>query len=126
MTTDKEFIVVTDIGNPFSVNPLKYASSEADPDDIVAIKKIRNEAYIINRNTIEVFDNVGGSGFPFSRIEGSQIEKGSIGTKSVCVMDENIAFLGSGVNESPSVNNEPSPSLPNPSVSENDSDDLPF
>ena len=103
MTTDGEFLVVTDLGNPLAVNPLKYGSSEIDPDPVVALLKLRNEIYALNRYTIEVFDNVGGDLFPFQRIEGAQIEKGVIGTHACCVYLENIAFLGSGFNESPGI-----------------------
>jgi hypothetical protein len=85
------------------VNPLKYGSSEADPDPIVAIIKLRNEVYALNRHTIEVFDNVGGDFFPFQRIEGAQVQKGCVGTHACCNFDETIAFLGSGRNESPSI-----------------------
>ena len=103
MTTDGEYLTVTELTNPFSVNPLKYGSSEADPDEIKGIVKIRNEVYAINRHTIEVFDNIGGNGFPFERIEGAQIEKGTVGTFAVCVFDEKVAFVGNGFNEAPSV-----------------------
>ena len=103
MTTDGEFLVVTDLSNPFSVNPLKYGSNEADPDPVVALVKLRNEVYALNRNTIEVFDNVGGDLFPFQRIDGAQIQKGCVGTHACCNFDEQIAFLGSGRNESPSI-----------------------
>ena len=103
MTTDGEFLVVTDLDNPFAVNPLKYGSSEADPDPIIALLKLRNEVYALNRNTMEVFDNIGTSGFPFQRISGAQIQKGCVGTHACCVFMENIAFLGGGRNESPSV-----------------------
>mgnify|MGYP003349723339 CR=1 FL=1 len=34
MTTDGQYLIVTELNNPFSVNPLKYGSSEADPDQI--------------------------------------------------------------------------------------------
>jgi hypothetical protein len=57
--------VVTELSNPLAVNPLKYGSSEVDPDPVVALIKLRNEVYALNRNTIEVFDNVGGELFPF-------------------------------------------------------------
>ena len=103
MTTDGEFLVVTDLSNPYAVNPLKYGSSEADPDPIVALLKLRNEVYALNRNTIEVFDNVGGNLFPFQRIEGAQIEKGAIGTQGCTIFMETCAFLGSGFNEAPGV-----------------------
>jgi hypothetical protein len=103
MTTDGEFLVVTELTDPFAVNPLKYGSSEADPDPVVALLKLRNEIYALNRNTIEVFDNVGGDLFPFQRIEGAQIQKGVVGTFACCVYVEAIAFLGSGRNESPGI-----------------------
>lgn len=99
LTTDGENLVVTELNNPFSVNPLKYGSSETDPDPINAIVKIRNEAYVINRHTIEVFDNIGGDFFPFGRVEGAQIQKGSLGTHCCCVFLDSVAFVGSGRNE---------------------------
>ena len=103
MTTDGEFLIVTELSNPLSVNPLKYGASEVDPDPVVALLKLRNEIYALNRHTIEVFDNVGGELFPFSRIDGAQIQKGAIGTQGCCVFIERIAFLGSGRNEAPGI-----------------------
>ena len=103
MTTDGEFLVVTELNDPFAVNPLKYGSSEIDPDPVVALLKLRNEVYALNRYTIEVFDNVGGDLFPFQRIEGAQITKGTVGVHACCVFNESLAFVGSGRNESPSI-----------------------
>jgi len=103
MTTDGEFLIVTELTNPLQVNPLKYGSSEVDPDPVVALLKLRNEIYALNRNTIEVFDNIGGTLFPFNRIDGAQIQKGVVGTFACCVYMEQIAFLGSGRNEAPSI-----------------------
>lgn len=100
MTTDGEFLVVTELNDPTSVNPLKYGSSEADPDPVKALVKLRNEIYAVNRHTIEVFNNVGGSGFPFQRVEGAQIQKGAVGNRAACVFMDSIAFVGSARNES--------------------------
>jgi len=103
MTTDGTSLIVTDLTDPTQVNPLKYGSSEVDPDPVVALLKLRNEVYALNRNTIEVFDNVGGDFFPFQRIDGAQVQKGVIGTFGCCVFVEMIAFLGSGRNEEPGI-----------------------
>jgi hypothetical protein len=103
MTTDGEFLIVTELNDPTQVNPLKYGSSEIDPDPVVALLKLRNEVYALNRNTIEVFDNVGGELFPFQRVEGAQIQKGVIGTHGCCVFADAIAFLGNGRNEAPGI-----------------------
>ena len=103
MTTDGEFLIVTELSDPTQVNPLKYGSSEVDPDPVVALLKLRNEVYALNRNTVEVFDNIGGDLFPFQRIDGAQIQKGVVGTFACCVYIERIAFLGGGRNESPGI-----------------------
>lgn len=103
MTTDGEFLVVTELADPTSVLPLKYTSSELDPDPIKAILKLRNEIYAINRYTIEVFDNVGGADFPFQVISGAQIQRGALGTFCSIVYEDTIAFLGSGRKEAPAV-----------------------
>ena len=103
MTTDGASLVVTELSDPTQVNPLKYGSSEVDPDPVVALIKLRNEVYALNRNTIEVFDNVGGDFFPFQRVDGAQIQKGVVGTFACCVFIETVAFLGSGRNESPGI-----------------------
>jgi len=103
LTTDGEFLVVTELNDPFSVNPLKYGSSEVDPDPVVAVLKVRNEIAAVNRYTIETFNNVGGEGFPFQRVEGAQVHKGAVGTHGACVISDAIAVVGGGRNEVPSV-----------------------
>ena len=103
MTTDGASLVVTELNDPFAVNPLKYGSSEADPDPVNGLLKIRGEVYAINRHTIEIFDNIGGDLFPFQRIEGAQIQKGSLGTYCACELADGIAFLGSGRYEAPAI-----------------------
>lgn len=103
MTTDGENVVVTDLTDPFSVNPLKYGSSEFDPDPVLALHRQRNEAYVLNRYTIEVFDNVGGAGFPFATVKGAEIQKGVIGTHMRCGIGDTFAFVGAGRGEPPSV-----------------------
>jgi len=103
MTTDGQYLVVTELTDPLAVNPLKYGSSEADPDPIKAVLKLRNEPHALNRYTIEAFDNVGGEFFPFQRIEGAQIQKGTVGTHACCLFADAIAFVGGGRNEAVSV-----------------------
>jgi hypothetical protein len=102
-TTDGTNLIVTELNDPTSVNPLKYGSSEADPDPVVALIKLRNEVYAMNRYTIEVFGNVGGDNFPFQRVEGAQVPRGVIGTFACQSFLSSIAFLGSARNEAPAV-----------------------
>jgi hypothetical protein len=97
--TDGAFLIVTELNNPFSVDPLKYGSSETDPDRIVGVLKVRDEVRAFNRYTIEAFQNTGGTGFPFTRIPSALIEKGCVGTHAKALFAGSFAWIGSGRNE---------------------------
>lgn len=99
LLTDGQYLIVTDLNDPTQINALKYGSAEIDPDGIVGVEKLRNEAWAIGRYTSEVFDNVGGSLFPFARIDGAHVPIGAVGTHAKCVFMEAIAVLGGGKNE---------------------------
>ena len=103
VSTDGEFIVVTDLADPFSVNPLKYGASEVLPDTITSLRVLRDVLYVVNRYSIEQFQNVGGQFFPFQRVDGGYINRGSIGANTCCVFEERLAFIGGGINEPPAV-----------------------
>jgi len=103
MTTDGTSLVVTELTDPMAINPLKYGSSEVDPDPINAVIKLRDEIYAANRYTIEVFQNVGGDLFPFARVPSAMIPKGCIGTHACCLYMDALAFVGGGRNEAPAV-----------------------
>lgn len=100
---DDDSIIVTDLADPTSINPLRYGSSEADPDKIMRVLKVRNELTAVNRYTIESFVNAGGSGFPFRRNAGAMVTRGAIGRRAACVFEDAVAFVGSGRDEPPSV-----------------------
>lgn len=99
MTTDGESLVVTELNDPMAVDPLKYGSSETDPDPVNGLILLRDEVYALNLNTIDVFNNVGGNGFPFALNRGATIPKGVIGTRAKCLYAESFAFVGAGRKE---------------------------
>lgn len=105
VSTDGAFLISSDINDPFSFNILRYASSEISPDPVIALQKLRNEIYAINRYTIEIFGALQnpGEGFPFARIEGAQIMKGAVGSRACCEFMQALAFVGSGDDEPASV-----------------------
>ena len=100
MTTDGENLVVTELNDPMEIDPFKYGSSEIDPDPVRALHKVRNEIYAVNRNTIEIFNNIGGGGFPFSRVTSAQITRGAVSRNTTVQFEDSVAFLGSRQNES--------------------------
>lgn len=99
MTTDGEHLVVTDLNDPTRVDPIKYGSSEIDPDPLIGLMRIKGEVHACNRNTIEVFENVGGEGFPFSPIEGAILMKGIVGSQAKAYALDTFFFVGGGRGE---------------------------
>jgi hypothetical protein len=103
ITTDGTSIVITELADPTSVDPLKYGSSEADPDSIKGLGSRRGELIAFNRYTTEFFFNAGTTGFPFQRNRGAQIDKGAVGTFAKCRFLETYAMVGSGEGQQPQV-----------------------
>lgn len=80
-----------------------FGSAEVDPDKINTGHVHNNKFYALGEKTIEVFDNVGGSGFVFQRREGLIIPKGIKANFSVTEFDGGFVFIGAGVNEQPAI-----------------------
>lgn len=95
MSTDGKSIVVTELNNPMEVKPTKYGSAEADPDPITGLIKVTDEAYAIGRHTVQVFQNVGGNGFPYSAIKGATIPFGCVSASAKTLFGRTFAFVGS-------------------------------
>lgn len=95
MLTDGKFVLVTELTDPFEVKPLKYGSAEADPDPIVGLVKVRGEAYVVGRYTIELLQNVGGNGFPFTAVRSATIPFGAVDAGAITPFAQTFAFVGS-------------------------------
>lgn len=104
-TTDGSYIVLTDLDNPYSVNPVRYGSAEVSPDPIVGLNHIRGELNAVGTETIENFRNIGGSGFPYQRNQGALISKGAVGTHAFAYFGalETYWFVGGPPGSAPSV-----------------------
>jgi hypothetical protein len=95
MATDGKYIIITELNDPFSVKPLKYGSAESDPDNITGLIRVGVEAYVLGRDTIQVFQNVGGTGFPFANVPGAVINTGCISATAKTLFGNTFAFVGS-------------------------------
>jgi hypothetical protein len=103
MTTDGNSLVVTELADPTAVDPLEYGSAEDDPDPIIGLIKWRNEAHALNRYTIQVYQNIGGIGFPYQNIPYAMIPYGCVGAMAKCLFADSFAFVGSKRNEALSI-----------------------
>lgn len=90
---------ISELNDPTSLNPLDFGTAESDPDLIVSPHVNRNELYICGEKTIEPFQNIGGSGFPFLKIAGGVIPVGVHAKFSLVNVGAGFAFIGGGENE---------------------------
>lgn len=103
VTTDGVYIVVTDLNDPTAIYPTRYGSAEEDPDMITGLLRFREEIYALGRNSIQVFQNVGTSGFPFAVQQGATIPYGCVSASAKCLVAGTFAFVGGARDEPLSV-----------------------
>lgn len=87
------------LNDPFTYAGLDFGTAEINPDRIVALHVNHNELFVGGLETIELFQNVGGAGFPFQRIPGANIQKGVHAKFSLVEFDNTFLFIGGGLNE---------------------------
>lgn len=103
--TDEEFFLGSDIsvndGKDFAA--LDFEDAETKTDPIVRVMDLNNELYVFGSETIELYQNIGGTAFPFQRILGATIDKGLKSRFGVVPVNRNFMFIGNGTNELPSI-----------------------
>jgi hypothetical protein len=87
------------LNDPLTFDALDFGTAEINPDKIITAHVNHNELFILGEETIEVFQNIGGSGFPFQRIQGANIQKGCYAKFSPVEFDNTFMFVGGGLNE---------------------------
>ena len=102
LSTDQKKFIVSALNDGLSYNALDFGSAESDPDAVTCPAIYQNQVFIFGTTTIEVEQNVGGSGFPFQR-SGLFFDKGTTAPLSVIPAIDRLIFVGNGVNESPAV-----------------------
>ncbi len=103
ITTDSKKFIISSLNDGLSYSALDVGTAEADPDDIVAPIVLQNQLFITGSETIEVFQNIGGAGFPFQRVEGFVLSTGVFAALTLIKAGKFFVFIGGGTNESPSI-----------------------
>lgn len=72
---------------------LDFATAEAQPDNLVSIESNQRQFVLFGEESGELWDNVGGSGFPFVRVTNGYFESGCIGKDATCGADNTVFWL---------------------------------
>jgi hypothetical protein len=101
-TTDTKKFICSAPNDGLSYNALDFGTAESDPDVTVAPIVFKNQLFISGSQTIEAFQNVGGTDFPFQRT-GLFLQKGVYSPYSLINAQDTFVFVGGGDNEGPSI-----------------------
>ena len=97
--TDSNIFFISALNDPLTYDALDFGTAELAPGNITGCHVNHDELYIFKREITEVFQNIGGSGFPFQRIPGASYEKGSHSKYSPIQWGGKFYFVGGGANE---------------------------
>jgi hypothetical protein len=101
--TAGDVFFISALNDPLTFDALDFGAAELFPDNIIGCHVNYDEVFILGEETVEVFKNVGGSGFPFQRVPGASYEKGSHSKYSPIEWEGGFYFLGGGINEKTAV-----------------------
>jgi len=80
--------------NDTTIDPLDFATSEGNPDQVVGLISVHRDLWVFNEQTTEVFYDSGDAGFPFERIQGAFLEVGLGARFSIARNATSVFWLG--------------------------------
>lgn len=77
-----------------ALDPTDFASAEGNPDKLMRVFVDHRTVWLIGEESTEFWANTGASPFPFERIQGPFMERGTAGGLSVARADNSVFWLG--------------------------------
>lgn len=94
---------ISDLRDGFSYIATDFASAESDPDNLVALIQFGGLLYPFGTKTFEQWQDVGGTGFPFTKATSGNQNKGCAAPLAITEFNNSIIFIGGGAQEKPGV-----------------------
>lgn len=76
------------------IDPLQFANAEAQPDPLQRIIVVNRDVWLFGTRTIEPWQDTGASPFPFTRITGAVMNRGTAAALSCAELTGSIFWLG--------------------------------
>ena len=83
----------TTLNDASEVPGLFFASADYQPDEMVAVKRNLKDVWLFGKDSIQVAQNVGGSGFPFQAVPGMVFDIGCKSAATVVQMENSIIWV---------------------------------
>ena len=100
---DSQKLFTSELRDGLSYIATDFVLAEADPDNIVGSWILNNEPIIFGTQTFEPFQNIGGAGFPFQRVQGGVGDKGLKSKFAIEEVNDLMVFLGAAEGETPAI-----------------------
>jgi hypothetical protein len=101
-TTNANKFIVSAVNNGLDYNALDFGSAESSPDAVVTPFVYKNQLFIGGESSLEGFNNIGGSDFPFQRT-GLFLDEGIKSPFSTIDTENSVMFVGGAENEGPAI-----------------------
>ena len=85
----------SDLNDASAYDGLYFATAEGFPDDLVGIDVDHRQIVLMGSSSLELWENVGGTGFPFARAINGYLELGAAAGYSIAKADNSIYWLAS-------------------------------
>ena len=82
-----------DLGSVSAFDSLNFATAEGSPDTTVGLKVDQRQVLQFGERSLELWQNTGASGFPFTRLEPGFIERGCVNGKTVAKLDQSVFWV---------------------------------
>lgn len=73
---------------------LNYFSAEAEPDPVIAVRKVGNELWAFGTSSVQPFNSTGDSAAPFQIISGREYLRGCRARTSIAILDNAAFWVG--------------------------------
>lgn len=91
---DSAQFFLCDLYNGTVIDALDFATAESDPSKLKRVIVSHRELWLLKATRIEVWANTGAFPFPFERIPGAVLERGTAAGKSAAIQDSSVFWLG--------------------------------
>lgn len=85
----------SNVGSATAFNGLSFATAESAPDNLVGLIVDHREAVLAGTKSFEIWELLGGSGFPFARVANGLIELGCQNGATLSKLDNSVFWLAS-------------------------------
>lgn len=84
---------ICDLSDFTVYDALDFATAEGNPDNLLSIESNNRQFILFGEKSIELWDNIGGAGFPFERVPNGYVENGCGAPYSTCAADNTVFWI---------------------------------